>query len=129
MGSGSAKSFRRAEAILDRSNNTNSTFTRGSITLICGSFALCSYCGSCTGEVKWPNQKASFSVLRLRSFKFIKEKLYRIGEGVVCCVNGLQEASALFSSISRSCSLITASEGYYEEQRSYWKDWKVGCGA
>jgi hypothetical protein len=22
-----------------------------------------------------------------------------------------------------------ASEGYYEEQRSYWKGWKVGCGA
>jgi hypothetical protein len=33
MGSGSAKRFRRVEAILDRSNNTNSTFARGSIAL------------------------------------------------------------------------------------------------
>jgi hypothetical protein len=58
--------------------------------------------------------------------KFIKEKLYRIREGVVCCVKGLQEASTLFSSIPHNCSFITASEGYYEEQRSYWKIWKVG---
>jgi hypothetical protein len=74
-------------------------------------------------------KKQAPSILCLQSYKFIKEKLYRIGEGVVYCPNDLQEASALFSSIPHSCSLITASEGYYEEQRSYWKDWKVGCGA
>jgi hypothetical protein len=34
-----------------------------------------------------------------------------------------------FSSIPHNCSFIAASEGYYEEQRSYWKDWKVGCRA
>ena len=44
-----------------------------------------------------------------------KKKLYRIGEGVVCCVNGVQEASALFSSISHNCSFITTPEGYHEE--------------
>jgi hypothetical protein len=38
----SAKGFRRVEVIFDRSKNTNSTFAGGSITLICGSFALCS---------------------------------------------------------------------------------------
>jgi hypothetical protein len=64
----------------------------------------------------------------LRSSQFIKEKLYRIGEGVVCRLNGLQEASTLFSSIPYNCSFITAFEGYYEKQRSYWKDRKVGCG-
>jgi hypothetical protein len=74
------------------------------------------------------NQKASPSILGLRSSKLIKEKLYRIGEGVVCCLNRLQEASALFSSIPYKCSFITASEGYHEEQRRYWKNWKVGCG-
>jgi hypothetical protein len=57
-----------------------------------------------------------------------KKKLYRIGEGAVCCFNGLQEASTLFSSIPYNCSFITAFEGDYEKQRSYWKDWKVGCG-
>jgi hypothetical protein len=57
------------------------------------------------------------------SSKLIKEKLYRIGEGVVCCLNGLQEASALFSSIPYNCSFITASEGYHEEQRSSRKNW------
>jgi ribonuclease HI len=40
MGSGLAKSFRRVEAIFDRSNNTNSTFARGSIAFICGSLVL-----------------------------------------------------------------------------------------
>jgi hypothetical protein len=77
------------------------------------------------GKIK----KASPSILCLRSSKFIKEKLYKIGEGVVCCLNGLQEALALFSSIPHNCSFITAPEGYYEEQRSYWKNWKVGCRA
>jgi hypothetical protein len=42
VGSGSTKGFRRVEAILDLFDNTNSTFARGSIALICGSFALCS---------------------------------------------------------------------------------------
>jgi hypothetical protein len=60
----------------------------------------------------------------------LSKKLYIIGEGVVCCVNSLlQEASPLFSSISHNCSFITASEGHNEEQRSYWKDWKMGCRA
>jgi hypothetical protein len=89
----------------------------------------CSQCNACTGEARWPSQKASPGILCLRSSKFIKEKLYRIGEGVVCCVNGLQEASALFPSISHNCSFIAAFEGYNEEQISYWKDWKMGCGA
>jgi hypothetical protein len=118
-----------AQQLLDRSNNTNSTFVRGSIALIRGIFALCSKCGARTGEARWPNQKVGPNILRFRSSKFIKEKLYRIREGVVCCVNGLQEASSLFSSISHNCSFITASEGHNEEQRSYWKDWKMGCGA
>jgi hypothetical protein len=87
IGRGTLNAF---EAILDQSNNTNSTFTRGSIALICGSFALCSKCGARTGEARWPNQKAGPSILRLRSSKFIKEKLHRIGEGVIYCVNGLQ---------------------------------------
>jgi hypothetical protein len=73
-------------------------------------------------------KKAGSSILYFRSSQFIKEKLYRIGEGAVCCFNGLQEASTLFSSIPYNCSFITAFEGYYEKQRSYWKDWKVGCG-
>jgi hypothetical protein len=59
----------------------------------------------------------------------LSKKNYRIGEGVVCCVNGLQEASTLFSSISHNSSFVTAPEGHNEEQRSYWKDWKMGYGA
>jgi ribonuclease HI len=42
---------------------------------------------------------------------FVKEKLYRVGEGVVCCVNGLQKASALFSSISHNCSFSQPLKG------------------
>jgi hypothetical protein len=101
----------------------------GAPLLLCGSFAIYSDCSTCAREVRLSSQKASSSVIRLRSFEFIKDKLYRIGKGVVCCVNGLQEASALFSSILHNCSFVTASEGHNEEQRSYWKDWKMGCGA
>jgi hypothetical protein len=76
------------------------------------------------GQVK----KTSTSVLRLRSTHLIKEKLHRIGEGIVCCVNGLQKALALLSSISYNSPFITTSEGYNEKQRSYRKNWKMGCG-
>jgi cell division protein FtsL len=38
-----------------------------------------------------------------------------------------RKTSALFSSISHNCSFVTTFEGHYEEQRSYWKDWKMGC--
>jgi hypothetical protein len=70
----------------------------------------------------------STGILRLRSTQFIKEKLHRIGEGIVCCVDGLQEASTLFSSISYNSAFITTFEGHNEKQRSYRKDWKMGCG-
>jgi hypothetical protein len=59
MGSGSAKSFRRVKAILDRLDNINSTFARGSIALICSSFPLCSQCSACAREARWPGQKTS----------------------------------------------------------------------
>jgi hypothetical protein len=99
----------------------------GAPLLLYCSFAFCSKCGTCAGEARWPSQKASSSVLCLRSFKSVKEKLYRIVEGAICYVNGLQKASALFSSISHNCSFVTASKGLYEEQRSYWKVWEMGC--
>jgi hypothetical protein len=34
----------------------------------------------------------------------------------VCCVDGLQEASALLSSISYNSAFVTTSEGHNEEQ-------------
>jgi hypothetical protein len=78
-------------------------------------------------EIRRTNQKASPNIICLRSSKLINEKLYRIGEGVVCCLNGLQEALALLSGFPYNCSFISAFERYYEEQRSYWKDWKVAA--
>jgi hypothetical protein len=70
--------------------------------------------------------KLQCTLICLRSFKPIKEKLYRIREGAICCVNRFQKASSLLSSISHNCPFITASEGHYEEQRSYRKDWEMG---
>jgi ribonuclease HI len=57
MGSGSVKGFRRVKTILNRLDNPNSTFARGSITLICSSLSLCSQCSACTREARWPSQK------------------------------------------------------------------------
>jgi hypothetical protein len=73
--------------------------------------------------------KASSSVLLLRGFEFVKEKLHIIEKGVICCDNGFQKASALLSSISHNYSFVATSKGYYEDQRSYWKDWEMGCRA
>jgi hypothetical protein len=81
------------------------------------------------GEARWSNKKTSTSILRLQSTLFIKAKLQRIGEGTVCYANGLQKASALFSSLSYNCTFITTSEGHNEKHRSYMKNWKMGCGA
>jgi hypothetical protein len=57
MGSGSTKDIRRVKAILDRLDNSNSTFARGSVTPVCGSISLCSQCDTCTGEARWPSQR------------------------------------------------------------------------
>jgi hypothetical protein len=45
----------------------------------------------------------------------LSKKNYTELEGAVCCFNGLQEASALFSGIQYSCSFFTTVEGYYEK--------------
>jgi hypothetical protein len=74
------------------------------------------------GQVK--KQAPVFFVSEVLSHS--KKKLYRIGEGIICCVDGLQEALALFSSISHNCSFVTTPKGHYEEQGSYWKDWQMG---
>jgi hypothetical protein len=121
MGSRSTKGFRRVKTILDRLDNSNSTFIRDSITPVCGSLSFCSKRGTCTGEARWPSQETSTSILHLRSTQFIKAKLHRIGEGVVCCANGLQKALPLFSSLSYNCTFITTSEGHNEKQRGYRK--------
>jgi hypothetical protein len=57
-----------------------------------------------------------------------KKKLHRIGEGTVCCIDGLQEASALLSSISYNSAFITTPERHNEESRSYRKNRKMGRG-
>jgi ribonuclease HI len=41
MGSSSAESLRRVEAVFDRFNNSNPSFIRSSITSICGCFPCC----------------------------------------------------------------------------------------
>jgi hypothetical protein len=128
MGSDSTKGFRRAKAILNRLDNSNSTFIRDTITPVCGRLPFYSQCGTSTGEARWSSKMTSTSILRLRSTQFIKAKLHRIGEGVVCCATGLQKASALFSSLSYNCTFVTTSEGHNEKQRSYRKNWKMGCG-
>jgi hypothetical protein len=80
------------------------------------------------GETRWPNKKASTGILRLRGTQPIKEKLHRIGEDTVCCIDGLQEASTLLPSISYNSAFIATPERHNEEHRSYKKDQKMGCG-
>jgi hypothetical protein len=74
------------------------------------------------GQIK----KESTGILRIRSTQSIKEKLHRIGEGSVCCIDGLQEASALLPSRSYNSAFITTLKGHNEEQRSNMKGRKMG---
>jgi hypothetical protein len=74
------------------------------------------------GQIK----KASTGILCLRSAQPIKEELHRIGEGTVCCIDGLQKASTLLPSISHNSTFITTPEEHNEEQRSYRKGRKMG---
>jgi hypothetical protein len=126
MGSDLAESLRGAEAVLNRFNNPNPTFITDTVTPICGRFPYCGQCGTCTGETRWPNKKASTDILRLRSTQPIKEKLHSIGEGIVCCIDGLQEALTLLSSISYNSAFITTLKGHNEEPRSNMKGQKMG---
>src|SRR5688500_12075168 len=59
------KAFEELKQYLIDLANINPTFARGSIALICCSFAFCNECGTCTREARWPSQKASSSVLCL----------------------------------------------------------------
>jgi hypothetical protein len=128
VGSGSTESLRRVKTVSDRFDNLNSTFIRNSATSVCGCFPWCGQCDTCTGEARWPSKKTSTDILRLQSTQHIKEKLHRIGEGIVCCIDGLQEASTLLSSISYNSAFITTPQRHNEEQRCYRKDWKMGLG-
>jgi hypothetical protein len=83
VGFGSAKGFQRVKAILDRLDNTNSTFASGSIALICSNLSLCSQCGACTGEARWLGQKTSTSIfcpevlsLSKKNYTEIEKMLY-----------------------------------------------------
>jgi hypothetical protein len=58
-----------------------------------------------------------------------KKKLHIVGEGTICCIDGLKEASALFSVIPYHSTFFSASQGYNKEQRSHRKSWEVSCGA
>jgi hypothetical protein len=60
-------------------------------------------------------KKASTGILRLRSTQPIKEKLHRIGEGTVCCIDGLQEALTLLPSISYNSAFIATLKVHNEE--------------
>jgi hypothetical protein len=118
MGSSPTKSLRRAEAVFDRSNNFNSTFIRNSIAFIRGCFSCCGQCSTCTREIRWPDIKSSTDILRLRSTQPIIEELHRIGEGTVCCIDGLQKASTLLPSISYNSAFITTPEGHNENREA-----------
>jgi hypothetical protein len=114
MGISSAESLPRAEAIFDRPNDVNSTNARGS-TLFKKNLR------------DKPKNKPQYTL----SPKFLvyQRRIIQNREGLICRLNGIQKASTLLSSISYNCSFVTTFEGCHEEQRSYWKNWKVGCGA
>jgi hypothetical protein len=63
------------------------------------------------GQIK----KASTDILHLRSTQPIKEELHKIGEGTICCIDGLQKASTLLPSISHNSAFITTPERHNEE--------------
>jgi hypothetical protein len=56
----------------------------------------------------------------------IKGKLHKVGEGTICCTDGIQKASALFPDVPYHSTFFATSQGYNEKQRSYMKSWKVG---
>src|SRR5688572_12955511 len=108
MGSSSTESLRGAEVVFDRSNNSNPTFIRAPLLLyVAASHAAVS--------VALVHQKQDGQIKKQAPVYFVSEVL-RIGEGTVCCIDGLQEASALFPSISYNGAFITTLKGHNEEQ-------------
>jgi hypothetical protein len=69
MGTNSAKSLRRAEAVVDRTNNLNPTFIRNSIAVVCSCFPHCGQCSAGARKAGWPSKEPCASVLRLQSKK------------------------------------------------------------
>jgi hypothetical protein len=115
VGTNSAKGFRRAKAILDRTDNFNPTFVRSPIAVVCSCFPRCSQCSVGAREARWPSKEASTSVFCLWSTQPIEEKLYKVGEGTICCIDGLKVASALFLVIPYHSTFFSTSQGYNKE--------------
>jgi hypothetical protein len=115
VGSSSAKGFRRVKAILDRFDNITPPSPGAPLLLyVAASHSALSAAlvqEKQDGQVK----KTSTSIICLRSFKLFKEKLHRTAEGAICCVDGLQEALALLSSIQYNCSFVATSKTHNEE--------------
>jgi hypothetical protein len=61
---------------------------------------------------------------------FISEvlsQLHRARESIICCIDGLQKASALLPNASYHSTFFTTAQGHNKEQRNHMKSWKVGC--
>jgi hypothetical protein len=127
MRTNSIESFRRSEAVSYTAKNHVSTFVRSPTSTLCSFLSFLYQCNTRTRKARWTDEETSASSLCLRTLEPIQEKLYRIGEGAVCCVDGLQKASTLFSVLSHSSTFVQTLEGYYKNQISHIKGRKVGC--
>jgi hypothetical protein len=86
MGPNSTESFRRAKAISGRFNNINSTHARGSIAIVCGSFALCSEYDTCTREAREGQAKKQVPVYFVSEVLSLSKKNYTELEKVLYAV-------------------------------------------
>jgi hypothetical protein len=56
----------------------------------------------------------------------IQKELRRNVEGLVCSLEDLLEALALFPVLQHLCTFFTTLEGYHKKQRIFGVDWKMG---
>jgi hypothetical protein len=58
--------------------------------------SFCSQCSAGPRKAGREDEETSPSLLCLQSLESVKKKLHRVGEGTICRVDGLQEASTIY---------------------------------
>jgi hypothetical protein len=115
MGTNSTKSLRRLEVVSYTVNNLNSTIIRSSTVTICSCLSFCSQCNAGLRKEGRADEETSPNQLRFRSLESVKKKLLRVGEDTICRVDGLQEASALFSILSYNSTFVPTLEIHHKK--------------
>ena len=126
MGARTVKGLLASHELHGKQTPSNSTRSRSTTTAICGSLRPCSQWGTCSGERTRVEGHSIAYLLHLRSLVWSKAKLYRDRKNSICSVDFFKKIKALLLGTWNHSSLFVTIQGHTQQQRSFWKNRKMG---